>query len=195
MRAIRALLPGILVLALFVDGAGCLHAADLADDRPRAPDCAKKSGRKSAKQSPAKSPAGNQLQPAPARPAGSQAAPQGTGRAAKAGPRDARFITDAKGNTVDLRVFQGLTRNPGTVSAGRSGAGRPLTGPANSYSLTDGGHALVYGPEGRLLYDVSTTRIKAFQWHQAPSGQWFSNTDKDLKFTEVPRAILDALGL
>lgn len=70
-----------------------------------------------------------------------------------------------------------------------------MTGPANSYSLTEGGHALVYGPEGRLLYDVSASRIKAFQWNQAPNGQWFPRTGSDLKFTAVPQAVLDGIGL
>lgn len=81
------------------------------------------------------------------------------------------------------------------MAVGRSGAGRALTGPGNSYSRTGGGHALVYGPEGRLLYDVSANRIKAFQWRQAPSGEWFARTGSNLKFNEVPQILLDALGL
>ncbi len=81
------------------------------------------------------------------------------------------------------------------MTVGRGGAGRALTGPANSYSVTDGGHALVYGPEGRMLYDVSASRIKAFQWSQAPSGEWFARTGSNLKFNEVPQAVLNALGL
>jgi hypothetical protein len=67
------------------------------------------------------------------------------------GGAGARFITSPAGTTLDLQVFQGLARNPGTIAAGRSGAGRSLMGPPNSYSVTSGGHALVYGPEGRLL--------------------------------------------
>jgi RHS repeat-associated protein len=117
-------------------------------------------------------------------------APPGAG-----GGSAVRFITNPAGTTLDLSAFKGLVRNPGTVAAGRSGAGRALLGPANSYSVTAGGHALVYGPEGRLLYDVSASRIKAFQWYKAPSGHWFPRTGSALKFPEVPQAVLDLLGL
>ena len=113
----------------------------------------------------------------------------------KGGGHAARLITNSAGRTLDLRVFQGLARNPGTVAVGRSGAGRALFGPANSYSLTAGGHALVYGPRGKLLYDVSASRIKVFQWNQAANGKWFPRTGADLKFTEVPKFVLEALGL
>jgi RHS repeat-associated protein len=106
-----------------------------------------------------------------------------------------RFITNPAGATLDLHTLQGLARNPGTVVVGRGGAGRPLTGPANSFSITDGGHALVYGPEGRLMYDVSASRIKAFQWNQAANGNWFPRTGSDLKFPEVPDWVLSTLGL
>ncbi|MCP4546610.1 MAG: RHS repeat-associated core domain-containing protein [bacterium] len=113
----------------------------------------------------------------------------------RAGTNPTRFLTNSAGTVLDLRAFQGLRRNPGTVATGRSGAGRSLTGPANSYTLTEGGHALVYGPEGRLLYDISASRIKVFQWNRAPSGQWFPRTGSELKFTEVPQAVLDGVGL
>ena len=72
---------------------------------------------------------------------------------------------------------------------------RAPVGPASSYSLTGGGHAFVYGPEGRLMYDVSASRIKAFEWNRAPSGQWFLRTGSGLKLREVPQAVLNALGL
>lgn len=119
---------------------------------------------------------------------------KGVGAAEGAG-EGARFITNTAGRTLDMRTFQGLARNPRTLTVGRSGAGRALTGPANSYSLTNGGHALVYGPDGRILYDVSASRIKAFQWSQTPSGEWFARTGSNLKFSEVPQEVLNALGL
>lgn len=106
----------------------------------------------------------------------------------------ARFVTNPAGVSLDLHTFRGLTRNPGMITVGRSGAGSALTGPANSYSVTSGSHRLVYGPEGRLMYDVSRGRIKAFQWNQAPNGKWFPRTGSDLKFPEVPQVVLDTLG-
>ncbi len=117
-----------------------------------------------------------------------------SGAAKGGGGVSARFVTNPAGVSLDLHTFQGLTRNPGTITVGRSGAGRALTGPANSYSVTSGGHRLVYGPEGRLMYDVSRGRIKAFQWNQAPNGKWFPRTGSDLKFPEVPQVVLDTLG-
>ena len=120
--------------------------------------------------------------------------PGAAGGAGAVGPSP-RFVTNPAGVSLDLREFQGLTRNPGTASLGRSGAGRALTGPANSYTATSGGHRLVYGPDGRLKYDVSRQRIKAFEWNQAPNGKWYPRTGSDLKFPEVPQPVLDNVGL
>lgn len=117
---------------------------------------------------------------------------------AKLGGRTAKEVAHAaakaSGNALDVGFFKKLVRNPDVIKVGRSGKGRPLTGPENSYSMTTGGHALVFGPDGRLLYDVSKARIKAFEWNRSPSGQWFPDTGSDFK-SAVPADVLKALGM
>jgi RHS repeat-associated protein len=67
----------------------------------------------------------------------------------------------------------------GTISGGgRSGANRPLTGLPDSYQLTTGGHALVYDDQGRLIFDIDSTRVKMTVWDQNPDGQLFSRDEK-----------------
>lgn len=59
------------------------------------------------------------------------------------------------------------------------------------------GHVVVYGPEGRALYDVSSSRIKVIEWNQAPNGTYFPKKGSDTKAFEgsVPQSVLDILGL
>lgn len=84
------------------------------------------------------------------------------------------------------------------VTGSRGGVQYPLEGQTpNSYANLGNGHAVVYGPDGRALYDVSDSRIKVVEWHQSPSGQWFAKKNSGTKeFSgKVPQSILDDLGL
>lgn len=59
-------------------------------------------------------------------------------------------------------------------------------------------HVVVYGPEGRALYDVSSSRIKVVEWNQAPNGIYISQRREVIrKFFEgnVPQSVLESLGL
>ncbi|MEE4078925.1 MULTISPECIES: hypothetical protein [Pseudomonas syringae group] len=57
-----------------------------------------------------------------------------------------------------------------TVTGTRGGVQYPLQGQTpDSYANLGNGHVVVYGPEGRALYDVSSSRIKVVEWNQAPN--------------------------
>ncbi len=84
------------------------------------------------------------------------------------------------------------------VTGTRGGVQYPLQGQApDSYANPGNGHAVVYGPEGRALYDVSNSRIKVVEWNQASNGTYFSKKGSDTKVFEgnVPQSVLDSLGL
>lgn len=72
----------------------------------------------------------------------------------------------------------------------------PLFGKPGTYANLGNGHKIVYGADGRALFDVSTSRIKGIQWNQAPNGSWFPAKGSDTKYfiDNVPKQILDALG-
>ena len=112
-----------------------------------------------------------------------------------------RFITDAAGNTIDTNATKHLTAlSPLDVDfqAGRGGTTYAMTAKPNSYANLGNGHAVVYGANGRALYDVSAGRVKVIEWNRNPStGQWFPKTNSDLKAFEgnVPQSLLDDLGL
>lgn len=58
-----------------------------------------------------------------------------------------------------------------TVTGTRGGVQYPLQGQTpDSYANLGNGHVVGYGPEGRALYDVSSSRIKVVEWNQAPNG-------------------------
>ncbi|UKE54229.1 hypothetical protein [Xanthomonas graminis] len=85
-----------------------------------------------------------------------------------------------------------------TVTGTRGGVQYPLQGQnPNSYANLGNGHVVVYGPEGRALYDVSNARIKVIKWNQASNGTYFPRKGSDTKAFEgdVPQAVLDKLGL
>ena len=69
--------------------------------------------------------------------------------------------------------------------------------PIFSYANLGNGHVVVYGPEGRALYDVSSSRINVVEWNQAPNGTYFPKKGSDTKVFEgnVPQSVLDSLGL
>ena len=84
------------------------------------------------------------------------------------------------------------------VTGTRGGVQYPLHGQTpNSYANLGNGHVVVYGPEGRALYDVSSSRIKVVEWNQAPNGTYFPKSKKgtDL-FCETQRGrLVGLLGL
>lgn len=91
-------------------------------------------------------------------------------------------------------------RTPSDVNfrAGRGGPEYDRFGEPNSYVNFGNGHAAVYGPDGRVLYDVSASRIKIVKWNKNPNtGQWFPRTSSDTKTFQnnVPQSVLDDLGL
>jgi filamentous hemagglutinin len=125
----------------------------------------------------------------------------GSGLGAKAttnAPNTPRFITDTAGNTIDLDYTKGLRETSVTVAGTRGGVQYPLQGQIpDSYANLGNGHVVVYGPEGRALYDVSSSRIKVVEWNQAPNGTYFPKKGSDTKVFEgnVPQSVLDSLGL
>lgn len=109
-----------------------------------------------------------------------------------------RFITDSAGNTIDLVYTKGLKETNVAVTGTRGGVQYPLQGQTpNSYANLGNGHVVVYGPEGRAIYDVSNSRIKVVEWNQAPNGTYFPKKGNDTKAFEgsVPQSVLDSLGL
>ncbi|WP_460062192.1 hemagglutinin repeat-containing protein [Pseudomonas sp. H2_H09] len=113
-------------------------------------------------------------------------------------PNTPRFITDSAGSTIDLDYTKGLRETNVTVTETRGGVQYPLQGQTpDSYANLGNGHVVVYGPEGRALYDVSSSRIKVVEWNQAPNGTYFPKKGSDTKAFEgnVPQSVLDSLGL
>ena len=112
-------------------------------------------------------------------------------------PNTSRFIADSAGNTIDLDYTKGLRETNVTVTGTRGGVQYPLQGQTpDSYANLGNGHVVVYGPEGRALYDVSNSRIKVVEWNQAPNGTYFPKKGSDTKAFEgnVPQSVLDSLG-
>ncbi|WP_438498605.1 RHS repeat-associated core domain-containing protein, partial [Paenibacillus sp. IHBB 3054] len=66
--------------------------------------------------------------------------------------------------------FGSLTNN-GVIKVNASGSNRPLTGNPNSYySTVNGEHVFVYDNNGKLIYDLSNQRVKAFKINVSPNG-------------------------
>lgn len=113
-------------------------------------------------------------------------------------PNTPKFITDSAGNTIDLDHTKGLREPNVTFTGTRGGVQYPLQGQTpDSYANLGNGHVVVYGPEGRALYDVSSSRIQVVEWNQAPNGTYFPKKGSDTKVFEgnVPQSVLDGLGL
>lgn len=103
------------------------------------------------------------------------------------------LIRGAK-NTSELNVnqFKGL-KNNGVVKVNSSGSDRPAEGTPNSYYTTaNGEHVFVYDGQGKLIYDLSRERVKAFKINVNPAGQEFYQPYK-LEGT-VPQSIKDLFG-
>uniref|UniRef100_UPI0027297DC4 hypothetical protein n=1 Tax=Vallitalea guaymasensis TaxID=1185412 RepID=UPI0027297DC4 len=75
-------------------------------------------------------------------------------------------------NTSELNpnLLDDLEYNGTIESGGRSGGNRPLDGLPNSYVKTKAGHTYVYDSEGKLIYDISSKRVKMTIWDKAPNG-------------------------
>jgi RHS repeat-associated protein len=93
-----------------------------------------------------------------------------------------------KASELDGNMLNGL-KNEGIIKAGgRSGGNRPLTGTPNSYVKTGAGHTLVYDEVGRLIYDISSERVKMTVWDMAPNGTMYP---RDVKLEgPVPGGLL-----
>lgn len=75
-------------------------------------------------------------------------------------------------NTSNLNVddFQSLKDN-GVVKVNTSGSDRPLNGTPNSYYKTGNGeHIFIYDNDGKLIYDISSSRVKGFKINIDPDG-------------------------
>lgn len=93
---------------------------------------------------------------------------------------------------LNANQFKGL-KNNGVVKVNSSGSNRPETGAPNSYYTTKyGEHVFVYDGQGKLIYDLSASRVKAFQINVNPSGKEFY---KPFKLEgEVPQFIKNLFG-
>jgi len=75
-------------------------------------------------------------------------------------------------NTSDLNADDFLSlKDNGVVKVNTSGSDRPLTGVPNSYYKTGNGeHIFVYDGDGKLIYDISSSRVKGFKINVDPNG-------------------------
>ncbi|MCM1113253.1 MAG: hypothetical protein NC399_08385, partial [Muribaculum sp.] len=74
--------------------------------------------------------------------------------------------------TSDLNVDDFLSlKDNGVVKVNTSGSDRPLTGSPNSYYKTgNGDHVFIYDNNGKLIYDISSSRVKGFRINVDPNG-------------------------
>lgn len=89
------------------------------------------------------------------------------------GAGDAFNRAATKTSELNANLFNEL-KNNGIISVNSSGSNRPLTSTSNSYySTANGEHIFVYDGLGKLIYDLSAERVKAFKINISPSGQEF----------------------
>lgn len=80
-------------------------------------------------------------------------------------PRNAKDTSE-----MNMDDFMSL-RDNGVVKVNASGSDRPLIGEPNSfYSTNNGEHVFVYDSDGKLMYDISSKRVKAFKINIDPDG-------------------------
>lgn len=73
-------------------------------------------------------------------------------------------------NQLNTNNFSSL-KNNGVVQVNSSGSNRPVTSTPNSYYSTGNGeHVFVYDNDGKLIYDISKTRVKGFKINVDPNG-------------------------
>ena len=115
-------------------------------------------------------------------------------KSTKQGATASSYVDDA-GNVLDLNKFKNLEKVKTPIKVNRSGSNIPLNGKPNSVVSTTGGHKVIYDSNSRALYDVSSKRIKIFEWHKSPDGRWFPRQGRDTKMfkNQVPKDLLDLL--
>ncbi|MFT8781533.1 hypothetical protein [Acetobacter orientalis] len=118
---------------------------------------------------------------------------------------NARFISDSNGNTIDLNYLESLKEvSPQSVGL-MLRRGHPVYNPygkPNTYVNSGNGHAIVFGPEGKALYDVSEERIKNTFYNVSPeTGKEYFNPEGVKIFNRknstsvVPESVLKILGV
>lgn len=109
-----------------------------------------------------------------------------------------RFIFDSRGKGLDLKYFNNLTENPNStiISGGKGGANIvKMSGPPNSYTNLNNGHVVVYGPEGKPIFDINAIRIKGVYYNPSPKGM-IPSFGPSTKFNgPTPQSLRDFFGL
>lgn len=116
----------------------------------------------------------------------------------------ARFITDPSGSTIDLHYIRSLKEVSGesiNLKLNRGSTTYNHYGVPNTYVNAGNGHAYVFGPNGKALYDISSQRIKDISYnvnkktgieYPKKSGEkTFISNGKSL----VPDVVLNILGI
>ena len=97
--------------------------------------------------------------------------------------------------------FDSLSNEGFLKGGGRSGGILPLEGKPNSYYVTDKGHVVIYGEDGKRVIDISPERIKIEKYNVNPKdpskGSWSSRKLKDSegKVNKTEQWILDYFGI
>ncbi len=74
----------------------------------------------------------------------------------------------------------------------------PMHGEPNSMINFGNGHAVVYGPDGKAIADISSKRVKQIKWNTNPNtGESYAQRHEKYEiFKEgVPKEILKELGI
>ncbi len=99
------------------------------------------------------------------------------------GENKTRFLIDSNAQVLDLEYFGNLKPSGEIIKGGGRGGNKlPTMGTPNTYSKTNGGHVIVFGPDGRRIADISKERIKITEWNKAPNGQYYPDVGSDTKF-------------
>ena len=97
--------------------------------------------------------------------------------------------------------FDSLSNEGFLKGGGRSGGILSLEGKPNSYYVTDKGHVVIYGEDGKRVIDISPERIKIEKYNVNPKdpskGSWSSRKLKDSegKVNKTEQWILDYFGI
>ena len=95
---------------------------------------------------------------------------------------------------LNVEQFKNL-KNNGTIQVNSSGSNRPLYSDPNSfYSTANGEHVFVYDENGKLIYDLSSKRVKGFKINVNPAGKEFFQDYKLNPVGEVPAGIKEIFG-
>ena len=87
---------------------------------------------------------------------------------------DNSFIRNLENvDELNPNLFKKL-KNNGIIKVNKSGSDRPVISAPNSYYTTNNGeHVFVYDENGKLIYDLSIKRVKAFKINVNPAGEEF----------------------